>query len=253
VCDISDSPYRGTIYILFSDQRNGYQDTDIWLVKSVDQGVTWSQPARVNDDDSGRHQFFPWIVVDPVTGYLYVVFYDRRETTGDATDVFMAKSHDGGETWTNFRISESSFTPVINTFFGDYIDIDAYNGVVHPIWMRMDYYYMMSVWTAVYHDTVATGVVDPGVLVPAEYSLGPNYPNPFNAQTTIPFILKRQERVRVTIFNALGQRIEILADETFSAGEHTLRWNAGGYPSGLYFYRIQAGPFTSIRKCLLLR
>ncbi|MCK4829321.1 exo-alpha-sialidase, partial [bacterium] len=147
ICDISDSPYRGTIYILFSDQRNGTMDTDVFLVKSLDRGETWSSPKRVNDDDSGKHQFFPWMAVDPFTGYIYIVFYDRRETIGEDTDVYMATSYDGGETFDNFKISEFPFRSVHSVFLGDYINITAWNGMVYPIWVRIDYY-DRSVWCA---------------------------------------------------------------------------------------------------------
>ena len=67
-CDLSSGPYRGTIYINWSDQRNGETDTDIWLVKSVDGGETWTDPIRVNDDPPGKQQFFTWMTVDQSTG-----------------------------------------------------------------------------------------------------------------------------------------------------------------------------------------
>lgn len=137
-CDISDSPYQGTIYLTWSDQRNGLDDTDVLLIKSTDRGETWGEIMRVNDDDSGRHQFFPWMTLDPKTGHIYIVFYDRRNTVGNVTEVWVAKSTDGGETFKNFRVSQSSFNPTGNIFFGDYTNIAAYNGMVYPIWMRMD-------------------------------------------------------------------------------------------------------------------
>lgn len=82
-CDHSGRPYNGTIYINWSDQRNGPSDTDIWLVKSTDGGATWSQPARVNNDPPGKQQFFTWMTIDQVTGYLWFVFYDRRAHTNN--------------------------------------------------------------------------------------------------------------------------------------------------------------------------
>lgn len=57
-CDISGGPNNGTIYINWSDQRNGSDDTDIWFIKSTDGGNTWSSVKRVNDDPPGKHQFF---------------------------------------------------------------------------------------------------------------------------------------------------------------------------------------------------
>lgn len=104
-CDLSTSQFRGTVYVLWSDQRNGEHDTDVFLIKSTDAGQTWGQVRRVNDDTTHREQFFPWLAVDPMSGFLYIVFYDRRNTSGDTTDVYMAKSTDGGATFQNVRIS----------------------------------------------------------------------------------------------------------------------------------------------------
>ena len=145
--DLSDGPNRGHIYVNWGDQRNGIDDTDIWIAKSSDSGNTWTPPKRVNDDLAGKHQFLSWMDVDPLTGYIYIVFYDRRAYSDNATDVYLAYSTDGAMTFTNIKISEKPFTPTIGGFFGDYNDISAYNGKVRPIWTRLDGY-VQSVWTA---------------------------------------------------------------------------------------------------------
>ncbi len=93
-CDISNSPYQGTIYVNWTDQRNGVDDTDVWLAKSTDGGNTWSEPVRVNDDPPGKHQFFTWMTIDQTTGELIFVFYDRRNHDDNNTDVYMARSTD---------------------------------------------------------------------------------------------------------------------------------------------------------------
>ena len=67
LCDTSGSPYRGRVYVVWSDQRNGTEDTDVFVTRSDDEGRTWADPVRVNDDPPGRHQFFHWGAVDPVT------------------------------------------------------------------------------------------------------------------------------------------------------------------------------------------
>ena len=108
-CDLSNGINRGTIYINWSDQRNGTTNTDIWLVKSTDGGQTWSLPIKVNDDNSNKQQFFTWMTIDQTSGYLYFVFYDRRNYSNDSTDVYMAISMDGGNTFINRKISQSLF------------------------------------------------------------------------------------------------------------------------------------------------
>lgn len=146
--DRSGGARDGHLYINWSDQKNGTDDTDVWLVKSVDGGKSWSKRIRVNDDAKGKHQFFSWMDVDPITGYIYVVFYDRRAHDDNSTDVYLAYSTDGGETFINKKISESPFIPNDAVFFGDYNDISAYNGMVRPIWTRLERI-ELSVWTAI--------------------------------------------------------------------------------------------------------
>ncbi|MFT5915733.1 MAG: hypothetical protein ACJAWV_001686 [Flammeovirgaceae bacterium] len=149
VCDVSEGENKGAIYVNWSDQRNGKDNTDVWIMKSTDQGETWSEPKKVNDDKGKSHQFFNWLAVDPVTGSVYVVFYDRRayEKGSTETDVYIAYSKDGGDNFTNLKISEKSFTPNPDLFFGDYNNISVYNGIIRPIWTRVDGA-KMSVWTA---------------------------------------------------------------------------------------------------------
>ena len=137
VCDISKSPYRGTIYINWADQRNGKDNTDIWLKKSIDGGKSWSEDIKVNSDHSSRHQFLSWMTVDQSTGYLYIVYYDRRETDDNYTDVFMSVSKNGGKSFKDYKISKSSFLPNDKIFFGDYTNISAVGGVIRPIWTHL--------------------------------------------------------------------------------------------------------------------
>ncbi|MEQ9188555.1 MAG: exo-alpha-sialidase [Cryomorphaceae bacterium] len=145
--DLSHGPHHGTIYINWADQRNGADDTDIWVSASTDGGKTWSAPTRVNDDPPGKQQFFTWMAIDQSTGTLHCVFYDRRNYEDHGTDVFIATSSDGGTKWVNKRISESPFFPKEGVFFGDYNNISAAQGVVRPIWTRYDDG-KLSVWTA---------------------------------------------------------------------------------------------------------
>ncbi len=139
LCDRSASPYRGRVYVQWSDQRNGADDTDIWLAYSDDSGMKWSPPVRVNTDTGTAHQFMSWMTIDQTNGYLWSVFYDRRNHPGtDSTDVFLAWSMDGGQHFRNIKISETPFLPNKRIFFGDYTNIVAYDGIVRPIWTRMD-------------------------------------------------------------------------------------------------------------------
>jgi len=85
------------------------------------------------------------------------------------------------------------------------------------------------------------------------YVLGQNYPNPFNPVTTISFGFPTQSFVSLRVFDALGKEVSNLLSEQLSAGTYVRQWNAAGLASGVYFYRLQAGPFVDVKKLVLLR
>jgi hypothetical protein len=148
VCDnTKKGNLSGALYLVWADQRNGESDTDIWFVRSVNFGDNWTQPAKINGG-SGKHQFLPWMTVDPSTGYIYIVYYDRSAYDDLQTDVVLAYSVDGGTTFKNVKISEKPFVPDEKVFFGDYNNISASHGIIMPIWTRMDNG-ITSVWTTV--------------------------------------------------------------------------------------------------------
>lgn len=146
-CDRSGGEHQGTIYINWADQRNGVDNTDIWLASSKDGGATWSDAVKVNDDEGESQQYFTWMDVDQSNGRIYVVFYDRRNHEDNETDVYLAYSDDGGKSFVNERISASSFSPNAQLFFGDYNNISVHNGIVRPIWTRHEKG-RLSIWTA---------------------------------------------------------------------------------------------------------
>lgn len=148
VANNSRTNAMGQLYIVWADQRNGENDTDIWFMRSANRGDNWTVPSRVNNDTTKTHQYLPWMTVDQATGYIYIIFYDRRAGEALSTDVYVAYSTDGGNTFKNVKISETPFTPSEQTFFGDYNNISAHKGIITPVWTRMDNG-VTSVWTSV--------------------------------------------------------------------------------------------------------
>jgi len=89
--------------------------------------------------------------------------------------------------------------------------------------------------------------------VPLQFALYNNYPNPFNPMTTIAYSIPAQVNVRLGIFNTLGEEVETLVDEIKPAGNYTANFDASGIPSGVYFYRLEAGPNIAVKKLILLK
>lgn len=251
VCDLSGGPNHGTIYVNWSDQRNGAEDTDIWLIKSTDGGETWSERKRVNDDPPGRHQFFTWMAVDQITGYLHFVFYDRRNHADNHTDVYMAVSKDGGETFVNYKVSEEPFLPSPSLFFGDYNNVAAHDDVIRPVWTRM-HNNERSIWTAII-DPLIVSVQDD--LTPAiPFALEQNYPNPFYGSTSFSYRLKQTTSVTLKIFDLFGREIITLVNnELQEEGGYTVHFDAAAnrLSPGVYYFSLSGNELNSVRKMII--
>ncbi len=90
-------------------------------------------------------------------------------------------------------------------------------------------------------------------LIPTEYRLDQNFPNPFNPSTTIRFAVKERSHITLVVFNILGQTVSTLINEELAAGEYETHFSPGGLASGLYVYRISTNGFVQSRRMLLLK
>lgn len=129
----------GALSLCWSDYRNG--DIDVFASTSTNRGRTWSPPLRVNSDPlhDGIDQFFQWMAADPVTGDLYVQFYDRRSDPANRkTGVTLARSTDYGRSFTNYAWQEQPFESAQPAFLGDYTWLTAYGGKVFGIWTEAE-------------------------------------------------------------------------------------------------------------------
>lgn len=111
-------------------------------------------------------------------------------------------------------------------------------------WMYVDYLAVPK--------NVLTSVEDQA-FTPVTFELEQNFPNPFNPSTIIHFSLQKASNVRLTIYNVLGQKIATLVDSHMEAGAHNVKFDATGFASGVYFYRLEAGGYRSQKKMMLLR
>ncbi len=96
-----------------------------------------------------------------------------------------------------------------------------------------------------------TQTIEVKVVVPLVYSLSQNYPNPFNPTTTILYDLPEQSHVSLDVYDILGRKVKTLVNEVKPAGEYSVMFDGSSIASGVYFYRIQANNYTSVKKLLL--
>ena len=100
--------------------------------------------------------------------------------------------------------------------------------------------------------TTITGVARVNTM-PTEYNLSQNYPNPFNPTTSIQFSIPKESFVKLSVFNVIGQRIQVLVSQNMSAGNYKVNFDASKLNSGMYIYRIETADYTSVRKMLLVK
>jgi len=267
--DKSNSFYRGTIYIV-TTQRNRLpagNDPDIILYKSTDEGINWSQPIRVNQDqfNNGKIQYFPAIDIDEYGG-INILYYDDRTTTSDSVSVFLSRSTDGGSSWTDYKVSDKNFKPIPigglgQGYQGDNIDIVSIENKIFPVWMdnRTGNY---QIWTAPVSFTPIS--VSDTETFPESFVLEQNYPNPFtingnsalggNSGTTISWQSAVGSWQTIKLYNSLGEEIDTIVDGYYEAGKHSTFYILNStLPSGVYFYQLRIGDFVKTKKMILLR
>ncbi|MCI0450682.1 MAG: T9SS type A sorting domain-containing protein [Chlorobi bacterium] len=86
-----------------------------------------------------------------------------------------------------------------------------------------------------------------------KFMLYSNYPNPFNPVTSIKFDVPIETSVKLIIYDALGREVTVLVNGKLKPGSHSVTWNAEGYASGIYFYKLESEEFTEIRKMVLMK
>lgn len=219
----------------------------------------------------GSGLFWPSIGVD-ANNVLYVVFCAPTPNDTDAVglnylDIYATASADGGATWgspvvnlTDSRGTEDKYASLAKRVDENlhivYGSDDVNGGAVQPGNQTTPTFMMYYSFPAAQVPTTRPSSVsdrDPSASLPADYALAQNFPNPFNPATAISFTLPASVKVKLEIFNAIGQKVATLVNSTLPAGRHTATWNAAHMPSSIYFYKLEAGSFSQTRKMVLAK
>ncbi|MDZ7267059.1 MAG: T9SS type A sorting domain-containing protein [candidate division KSB1 bacterium] len=218
----------------------------------------------------GSGLYWPSLGVDE-SNVLYVAF--SAPTAGDVDpdsvnylDIYATASADGGATWGSPAVNltaspgtEDKYVSVAKLVDDSlrfvYNSDDVNGGTVQPGNQTTPTMMMYYTFSAADIPKINTAVRDrdPMAGLPADYALAQNFPNPFNPTTVISFSLPASVKVKLEVFNALGQKVATLVNHKLPAGSHTATWNAASMPSGIYFYKLEAGSFSQTRKMVLAK
>ncbi len=281
--DITNSPYRGNLYVAYMDDSPGNTDTDIYFTRSTDGGSTWSQETRINDDpvNNGCDQFHPWLMVAP-DGSIIVVFLDRRNDPANLLmDLYMTTSIDAGNVWSqNERISTVSCDPTAGSGFqdelrnaagtdrpailadragllGEYIGVTAASiDDIHPIWTdtRMGH---QDVFVGV-KDTTGPGITEHDLIASTAMAIS-TFPNPVHGKLGIkvhlPSGIQYPANVHLSLHDCSGQ---IVKKQDFNlTANSTLFWDLDDHEgsrlhTGVYFVSLRMGNAIISTKFVIL-
>jgi hypothetical protein len=162
--------------------------------------------------------------------------------------VFLAYSTDGGATFTNQKISTSPFIPVSSVFMGDYTNITAHNGIIRPIWTRLDNG-QESIWTALLsHNSLITANFN---AVENDTNVQ-NFPNPVSEECYFSFKLYKESSVSIKIYDLNGKEVyDLTKNKTFPMGKHILSMKSNLLQSGEYIYVIKTAYYTKSKKLIV--
>jgi len=158
-------------------------------------------------------------------------------TLFSGTNAWVYKTTNDGITWDTVTFSGQTFQDVNKVLIHNgRLYAAAYTG----IWYRE-------------LNEIITGVENHAAEIPNEFKLSQNYPNPFNPVTKIEYQIPSQSNVLLKVYDYTGKKVQTLVSEVKSAGSYTVDFNASALSSGIYFYKLEAGTFTSAKKMTILK
>jgi hypothetical protein len=216
---LNTGPYPINVTSLAAVGLHLYAGTTSGVLLSTNGGTSWS--------DLRNPATMEFVSCLAVSGYTLF-----EGTTG----VYFL--NDGESSWTSFNYGMVTYTAVKNLLVcGRYL-------------------YALTGDQGMYRrplSEMVTSVEKLSADVPTHFSLDQNYPNPFNPSTMISFSVPSRQLVTLKVFDALGREVSILVSEELASGIYSRHWDAANVPSGVYFYRLQAGEFVGTKKMVLLR
>lgn len=256
--DKSNGPRKGWLYIVTAEINSAPAgtDPDIVLRYSSDGGTVWSNGIRVNRDavNNGKIQYFPALDVDK-DGGVNIIFYDDRSTSADSAEVWLARSTDGGSSWSEQVVSETRFKPKPIPggkagYQGDHISLISQGDRLFALWMD-DHTGIYQIWMKILD--LRTLRIEQGVSHPVSFKLSQNYPNPFNPETKIKYELGKSNFISIKIFDVLGHEVETLFHGYQAPGSFKSIWRLPGSASGVYFCEFICGNERQILKMIAVK
>ncbi len=237
------------------------------LYKSTDYGAHWSvidtiptgqSIAIVGDDiyvatDGGFYLSTDggttWSMEDVKIGFNSIKVIRNNILAGTSDGIY--RSIDYGLTWTQVGLNDSTGSDVGMLSLTPGLIFAAYGN--HCLGDLPQLFLGPGSKVTLAPISELTSVDEPVPTVPDGYALFQNYPNPFNPTTEIEYRIAKFEHVTLKVYNILGQEVAILVNGVKGPGDYTVKFDGAGLASGVYFYRLRAEGYSTLKKMILLK
>ncbi len=268
--------YKGwPLYYYSGDSKpgdvNGEDVLGIWFLAKPDYTIMLMNNQLVGLDSvaynsmyqpgAGTVQYF----VDAYGRTLYVFTHDTYNENH-----FTKPDFSNNGLWSIYEDSLQAVPPSINSKLFSMIDVYGRKQLTYKGWPLYEFgpdsmqrsntrgvsFPSPGIWpvavTALDSATI-TGVVSDNTGIPSGYFLYQNYPDPFNPTTVIQYAIPKAGHITLQVYDELGREVATLVNENKEAGQYRVNFNGSNLSSGIYFYRIQAGSYSAVKKLLLLK
>jgi len=254
VIDSSGTETNGNIYVACSVERLSNNDPcDLMFVRSTDEGMTWSDPIKINNDSgTSNWQWFGTISAAP-NGRIDACWLDTRNHPGTVLSrLYYSNSYDGGLTWSMNESLSDSFDPHIGwpdqAKLGDYFDMFSDNNAAHLAWAatfngEQDIYYSRI--------DLTTGIENKKTRT--RYSLQQNFPNPFKDKTSINYQVPNKSMITIKLTDINGRFICNLVNKIHPPGDYQVEFNRANLSEGIYYYSLVSEIFTETRSLVIMK
>jgi hypothetical protein len=233
--------FKGRIYITWSDEKNGEKNKDVFLVYSDDRGDNWTDPILVTYRPNHKEQFNPQIAIQPVTGDVFLTYFDRQNYyDGKLCDLFMAISSNGGLKYFMYQMNEKPILLDSNVASVRGLAFVPKSREVKVVWSQVDSDNMLGIYTAVINDSSVANYLDKyttsQMILPKSL--------PFKKKIRLDFELKGSCKVTAFLTKPLepGFSKEVIHEQAFEKGQQSIvldtkKWGVkkGNYVLTLYY------------------
>jgi hypothetical protein len=255
-CRTQDVVWRnGFVYTAFNVRAGSNKRSYVAAIRYLKISSTGAIDKNITYTASGIHMYYPAVTAD-ASNNMFMTF--SRSSSSEYASMYRT-----GMLATETAIQPSALVKGgvgTNTSgrWGDYSGVDNDPLDDSDVWMYAGWANSSNRW-ATWNAATSFGTPPSAPQKPVAatdsrtFSLKGNYPNPFNPSTTIYYSVPQEMHVRLTVYNVLGQEVATLLNETVNAGDHQTTFVADNYPSGLYFYKLEAGRNTSLGRMVLVK